>query len=147
MRSMNDKKCAFCSNSEVRDRLITENDLAWSFLTYQPITPGHTLVAPKRCVEYFEDLSKEEILAIFDLVEDIKKRLKKEFSSDGFNVAYNHGEVAGQTVPHVHVHVVPRKNGDDGIYTYEPREFLYRPGVRDISPQEELLEIAQKLKN
>lgn len=57
------------------------------------------------------------------------------------------GENAGQTVPHFHLHIVPRKSGDAGILEYEPRVFLYRPGTRAISPSEELQQTAELIKN
>lgn len=57
------------------------------------------------------------------------------------------GENAGQTVPHFHLHVVPRKSGDSGILQYEPRVFLYRPGSRAISPSEELHQTAENIRN
>jgi diadenosine tetraphosphate (Ap4A) HIT family hydrolase len=72
----------------------------------------------------------------------IKNALKKSFDADGFNVAWNEGVSAGQTVDHLHIHIVPRKAGDAGIYEYEPRKFLYRPGSRIKSPKRELREIA-----
>lgn len=61
-------------------------------------------------------------------------------------MAWNEGGVAGQTVPHLHMHLVPRKQGDEGITEYEPRKFLYRPGSRAESPVEEIREIAKLLK-
>ena len=73
--------------------------------------------------------------------------MKKTFNAEGFNIAYNQGEVAGQNIPHLHVHVLPRKNGDAGITEYEPRKFLYRPGSRETIPENELKEIAELIKN
>jgi len=60
--------------------------------------------------------------------------LKKALVAEGFNFAWNEGAVAGQTVPHFNLHIVPRTTGDSGIWEYEPREFLYRPGSRAASP-------------
>lgn len=130
--------CAFCGNPEVADRIVIENDLAFAFPTNIPITPGHMLVSPKRHVEFYEDLTPEERVAIADLQNKLLKALKASLSAEGFNFAWNHGTMAGQGVPHFHLHIVPRKEGDAGIYQYDPRVFLYRPGSRETSPNEEL---------
>ncbi|MCI5051828.1 MAG: HIT domain-containing protein [Simkaniaceae bacterium] len=130
---------------DVNDRVILKNDLAYAFVAYMPILPGHSLLCPVREVATFEELKPEEIKAIFELLPKIKHALQKEFGATGFNVAWNEGEIAGQTVPHLHLHIVPRSEGDKGIAEYEPRQFLYRPGERDISPNEELVEVAQAL--
>lgn len=68
-------------------------------------------------------------------------------NAEGFNFAWNMGEEAGQSVPHFHLHVVPRKPGDTGILEYEPRKFLYRPGSRAVSPEEELQALARLVRN
>ena len=65
---------------------------------------------------------------------------------EGFNFAWNEGSVAGQTVPHFHLHIVPRKKRDAGITEYEPRVFLYRPGSRADSQHEELVSFAKELR-
>ena len=126
--------------------MIAENDLAWAFPTNIPITPGHTLVIPKRCVALFDDMTDAERAAIFDLADTIKGALRKVLGTQGFNLAWNEGTVAGQTVPHFHLHIVPRTEGDTGIYEYEPRKFLYRTGSREETPEEELSEVARQLR-
>lgn len=138
--------CAFCENLDVKKRMVIENDLAFAFPTYTPIVPGHILVVPKRHVQYFEELTLEEKKAIEDLREILKRALVKTLDAQGFNYAWNEEEIGGQSVPHFHLHIVPRKEGDAGIYGYEPREFLYRPGTRAQSPDTELLEIVEELK-
>lgn len=139
-------KCAFCELVANLDRKVGENDLAWAFLTYIPITPGHTLVVPKRCVPNYEDLTDEEVLAIRDLTLKVQNSLKKTFQSKGFNLAWNQGKGFGQSVPHYHLHIVPRKEDDNGIIDYEPRKFLYRPGSREKTPEDELVKVAQLIK-
>ena len=127
--------CAFCENKENGERIFIDNELANAFLTTQPIVPGHTLVVPKRCVSKFEDLTIGERNAVFELMNKVKIALKKTFNCEGFNHAWNEDSVAGQAVPHFHLHIVPRKKGDKGICEYEPRKFIYRPGSRENSPQ------------
>jgi diadenosine tetraphosphate (Ap4A) HIT family hydrolase len=131
----------------IRDRLVAENEFAFSFLTHIPIVPGHLLICPIRVVDNCEKLTVEEWQAVLTLQKQVCIALKKIFNAEGFNFAWNMGEKAGQTVPHFHLHVVPRKEGDSGILEYEPRVFLYRPGSRAISPMEELRQTADLIKS
>ena len=90
---------------------------------------------------------KQEKIAVEDLRIKIKHALIKCLKAEGFNYAWNEEEIGGQSVPHFHLHIVPRKEGDAGIYEYEPREFIYRPGPRTVlTEQEELNEIAELIK-
>ena len=139
--------CTFCEITEIKARTIVENELAWAFPTNIPIVPGHILVVPKRCVANYDQLSANEWQAIDDLIRKLKIALKKTFDAEGFNFAWNEGKMFGQSVPHFHLHIVPRKTGDTGIYNYEPRQFLYRPGERETSPEEELSEAAKLIRN
>jgi histidine triad (HIT) family protein len=142
----NNKVCVFCTNPGVKEREIIRNELAWAFPTNIPIVPGHVLICPIRCVADFNDLTKEEVAAIFDLQKKLKKTFKKVFGAEGFNYAWNEGELAGQAVPHFHLHMLPRKQGDTGITEYDPRKFLYRPGSRETSPDEELNAVVKEIK-
>lgn len=139
--------CPFCNEKEIKQRLIIENELVFAFPTNIPIVPGHILLCPKRHVQYYEEITLEEKIAIEELRFKLKKALLKAFKAEGFNYAWNEEEVGGQSVKHFHLHIVPRKEGDVGIHKYEPREFLYRPGPRTIiTPQEELNEVAELVK-
>jgi diadenosine tetraphosphate (Ap4A) HIT family hydrolase len=138
--------CAFCSNPTIQERRIIENTLAFAFTTNIPIVPGHVLIIPKRHIQFYEEATSEEKEAMEELREKLKSALTKTFNAQGFNYAWNEGKVGGQSVPHFHLHMVPRTEGDAGIYQYEPREFLYRPGTRAESPEEELSEITQMIK-
>ena len=115
------------------------------FLTNIPVVPGHILICPIRCVATFDELTQEEINAIFDLRNKLKTVLTKVFGAEGFNYAWNEGQSAGQAVSHFHLHMLPRKVGDTGITEYEPRKFLYRPGSREESPKSELESITKIL--
>jgi diadenosine tetraphosphate (Ap4A) HIT family hydrolase len=139
-------RCAFCELPVIQERKIIENNLAWAFPSNIPIVPGHVLICPKRCVAKFEDLTFEEKEAIYILIKKLKQSLIKLFNAQGFNYAWNEGKLAGQSVPHFHLHLLPRKEADTGIIEYEPRKFLYRPGERENSPEEELLTIAKEIR-
>jgi histidine triad (HIT) family protein len=143
---MSDIRCAYCEIPAIKEREIIRNEHAWAFPTNIPIVPGHVLVAPIRCVAAVEDLTSEELTAIFDLREKLKSALTRVFGAEGFNYAWNEGRLAGQSVPHFHLHILPRKEGDAGITEYEPRKFLYRPGERDASPEKELRSVAELIK-
>jgi len=90
-----------------------------------PISPGHTLIIPKRHIGSFFDISPDEREDLMSLVSTAKAELAAEFKPDGFNIGINDGPVAGQTVPHLHIHLIPRYKGDMG----DPRG-----GVRWIIP-------------
>lgn len=139
-------KCVYCELPEIKERAIILNEYAWAFLTNIPIVPGHVLIAPIRCVARFEDLTEQEVKAIFDIRNKLKEVLVKVFGAEGFNYAWNENKIAGQSVPHFHLHMLPRKDGDTGIAEYEPRKFLYRPGSREDSPEAELQAVADLIK-
>ncbi|MHB1086645.1 MAG: HIT family protein [Minisyncoccota bacterium] len=139
--------CVFCSDAEIDAREIIRNGFVRAFPTNIPIVPGHTLVCPLRHVGTFAELNADEREGLVSLAETIKAALAKLYGSTGFHEAWNEGAVAGQSVPHFHLHIVPRKDGDEGITEYEPRKFLYRPGSRQETVEEELRAIAQEIKN
>ena len=138
-----EKKHVAFGKYDVSDKIILMTDYTIAFPTNIPIVPGHVLLCPRRIVAKFEDLTSLEREELFDLMAQLKIALTKAFQAEGFNIAWNEGEIAGQTVPHVHVHIVPRKSGDEGVVDYEPRQFLYRPGSREISPAQELQKVSQ----
>lgn len=106
--------CLFC-DLQVRDRqrIVAENDLAYVTRDGFPVTAGHTLFIPKRhAMDYF-DLVQAEVYAINTLMADQKAVLQREDPTiEGFNIGMNCGEVAGQSVFHCHVHLIPRRKGD-----------------------------------
>ena len=138
--------CIYCTAPEIKARTLTRNDLAWAFLTNIPITPGHTLVAPVRHVQKFEELTADEKAAIFALAAEVKDALRAAFGAEGFNHAWNEAAAAGQSIPHFHLHIVPRVAGDAGVLEYEPRKFIYRPGSREATPEAELAAITKEIK-
>lgn len=133
------------TDPDISYRIIAHNRLAFAFLTNTPIVPGHTLICPKQPIMASGGLTPEIWSDIMVLKAIVCAQLQKVLGAQGFNFAWNEGAVAGQSVPHFHLHVVPRKEHDTGIYQYEPRSFLYRPGSRAESPEQELLLLAQEL--
>jgi histidine triad (HIT) family protein len=139
-------KCEFCNEKEFENRTVFENKTVRAFLTKTPIVPGHTLIIPKRHAETIFDLTDLELANLFAVTKKITNALTASCGAKGFHYALNQGKFAGQTVPHMHLHIVPRKEGDSGIVDYEPRKFLYRPDSRAESPQQELSQTAMLIK-
>jgi len=100
--------CIFC---EIKEYTL-ENDLAYAIFDKSPVTKGHLLIIVKRHIEGYFESTREEKIAILDLIEEAKRYLEFHFSPDGYNIGVNVGEAAGQTVTHLHVHVIPRYKGD-----------------------------------
>ena len=120
---MTDSNCPFCSISP--DRVVMENDHAYIVRDGFPVSEGHTLIIPKRHVSSWFETHAIEKAAILQAMDEVKLLLDDEFSPDGYNVGINDGEAAGQTVLHLHVHLIPRYKGD----SEDPRG-----GVRWIVP-------------
>ena len=103
-------ECAFCDLPPAR--VLGGNELAIAFADAFPVSPGHTLVIPRRHVSDFFELSPAEVAAVLEVLFRMQTRLVAEQKPDGFNVGVNVGAAAGQTVMHVHVHLIPRYLGD-----------------------------------
>lgn len=102
-------KCVFCN---IKDNYLYENDLAFAIYDGIPACKGHCLVIPKRHVETYFDLTKEEIGAMLELAKLVKSYLDELYQPDGYNVGFNVKEAGGQTVFHAHMHILPRYKGD-----------------------------------
>jgi len=113
--------CPFCQITEV----VLKNELAYTLYDSYPVNEGHLLIIPYRHVSDYFELSKEEQAAVQSLLVEGKALLTKQYHPDGFNVGINISEAAGQTVWHVHVHLIPRYKGDMD----DPRG-----GVRGVIP-------------
>ena len=108
--------CIFCRivDGDIPARTVHEDDDVLAFLDASPLAPGHTLVVPKHHRERLNDATADEAARVFDAVYDLTPRVERAVDADATTVAINNGEVAGQEVPHVHVHLVPRFEGDGG---------------------------------
>lgn len=103
--------CPLCERV-LRGTLICANDLAVAFADGYPVSPGHTLVVPRRHVANFFSLSEDEQCALWSLVPCAERILTREHGPAGYNIGVNVGTAAGQTVAHVHLHLIPRYEGD-----------------------------------
>jgi len=118
------KYCPFCDKANYE----REGDLAFTKTDSYPVSKGHTLVIPKRHISSYFECTDDERLELWSLVEQVKTLLDRTFEPDGFNIGINIGPAAGQTVPHMHIHVIPRYSGDMD----DPRG-----GVRGVIPDKQ----------
>jgi len=103
--------CLFCDIK--KSGLAGENNLAYASYDSYPVVDNHCLIIPKRHVEDYFDLTDEEIIACNKLIKKIKKDIEsKDSSVKGFNIGTNSGKVAGQSIMHCHIHLIPRRKGD-----------------------------------
>lgn len=115
--------CVFCQLP--RDRIVSENEHAILIEDAFPVSPGHSLVIPKRHVASFFEVSADERVSMLALLDLARGVLQARHRPDGFNIGINDGAAAGQTVPHLHMHLIPRYQGDQA----DPRG-----GVRWVIP-------------
>lgn len=102
--------CVFCSLPA--ERVAGQNELAVWIRDGFPVSDGHSLILPRRHISSFFDATSEERTAMLALLDEACAAARKEFLPDGFNIGVNDGQAAGQTVPHLHIHLIPRRYGD-----------------------------------
>ena len=119
--------CPFC-NPAPEIEIVTESATAYAIYDKFPVSDGHVLIIPKKhFADYFELSFKEQSACVF-MMNKVKGIVAERFNPDGFNIGVNIGEKAGQTVNHVHIHLIPRYNGD----VEDPRG-----GVRGVIPEKQ----------
>lgn len=108
--------CLFCSiaGKEVPSAVIYEDDFALAFLDIHPLSLGHTVVIPKNHAENIISLPKELVGPVFLAVQKTAALLSNALVPKGFTIGINHGKVSGQTIDHLHIHIIPRYEGDGG---------------------------------
>ena len=122
--------CLFC-NSKVSG-IAHENDLAYASYDTYPVSDQHCLIIPKRHVDDYFELSNDEVIACNDLIKIIKKEiLDNDQSVKAFNIGTNAGKLAGQSIMHCHIHLIPRREGDvdnpqGGVRSVIPKKQHYK---------------------
>jgi len=116
--------CPFCTPED--SRIIQSNIYTFAIYDGYPISPSHCLIIPKRHMASFFEATREEQAAMLDMLAMMRTILQKEHKPNGFNIGINDGAAAGQTVMHLHIHLIPRYTGDQP----DPRG-----GVRWIFPE------------
>lgn len=123
--SSKEKPCPFCTLPG--GRVVEENELALLILDGYPVSPGHSLIIPKRHVGSFFEATAPERAALLALLDKAKDLVEQGHAPAGYNIGINDGAAAGQTVPHLHIHLIPRYTGDQD----DPRG-----GVRWVIPEQ-----------
>lgn len=121
---------------EIPCEKVFEDEYVFAFLDIRPLAPGHTLVVPKREVERLDQMTPDEAAALGRVLPELGRRIVAAVGAAGYNVLQNNGEVAGQEVPHVHVHLIPRQANDGLGYCWKPQQ---------VTP-EALAEVAQRIR-
>lgn len=134
-------QCIFCRivNGEIPSTKVHEDAHTLAFLDIQPLAKGHVLVVPKTHHAHLQDMPKEGADALWHAVHALVSRVETALQAEATTVAVNNGRAAGQEVPHVHVHVVPRTSGDAGGPIHAA--FPERPTVS----REEMSEIQKRI--
>lgn len=121
---MGNESCLFCRLP--REQILIDGPIAVAKRDGYPVSKGHTLIIPRRHFASFFDATEEERRAMLRLLDEVKAMLDREHKPDGYNIGINDGPAAGQTVMHLHMHLIPRYIGD----LPDPRG-----GVRWILPE------------
>jgi histidine triad (HIT) family protein len=117
-RSVPPEQCVFCQivSRKLPAAIVYENDNYIAFMDKAPFSEGHTLVCPKKHGETIWDMTEEDIGGLFALASRLSRAVMRATNSDGFRFVQNNGEAANQVVAHVHVHVIPVKLSNKGLW-------------------------------
>ena len=103
--------CLFCDSK--KSGIAHENDLAYASYDSYPVSDHHCLIIPKRHIKDYFDMTNDELIACNDLIQIVKNEiLSKDTNVEGFNIGTNAGKIAGQSIMHCHIHLIPRREGD-----------------------------------
>ncbi len=136
--------CAFCDKQIINRQKFYEDDLVLALCTHKPIVPSHFLIIPKRHVERLEMLSTEEMSRIYQVINQVNRATRKVFQTSSYFIHQKNGTEVGQSVPHVHFHLIAKHPGDNSSFKFLIKMLiasLYRP----IS-SEDMQKIVEKMK-
>lgn len=107
--------CIFCKiiAGEITSDIIAENDKALAILDIKPVRAGHILVMPKKHFASLEEIELDSLLAVASLLKEMGLLIKEKLQADSYNVILNNDKAAGQEIPHLHFHLIPRISGDE----------------------------------
>ncbi len=130
--------CLFCKiiKKEIKAEIIYEDEEALAVLDVHPKAPGHTMILPKVHADNLLDLPDEKVGPVFQAVKKVTEIIKKSLKSDAFTIGINNGKYSGQVIDHLHIHIIPRWQGDGGKSIHS---------VVDNVPKESLEEIKKRI--
>lgn len=133
------KDCLFCKlkDNKIPAEIIYQNDWVVSFLDVQPRAPGHAVVIPRNHYPTLIDMPEGEIGHLFSSIKTVAQLLSDKLQPDGLTIGINQGLASGQTIDHIHVHLMPRFLNDNGGSIH---------GIVNNKPSESLAEISEKLR-
>mgnify|MGYP000670791822 CR=1 FL=1 len=133
------KDCLFCKigNKKIKSFILKDTKFSLAFLDINPLTPGHTLVIPKKHRKSFSELKNNEFVDFFKIIKNLMNLLRKKLKVNSFTLGVNDGKEAGQTIEHLHFHIIPRYPNDGGKSIHS---------IVNFPPKEKLEEIYNKLK-
>ncbi|MEW5316942.1 MAG: hypothetical protein WDW38_008280 [Sanguina aurantia] len=133
MNSLDETKFSFGAFTIQPSEVFVTSQHSFAFVNLKPIVPGHVLVSPKRVVQRFTEMTSEEVADLWILVQRVGKVVESHYSAASLTLAMQDGPLAGQSVPHVHVHVLPRRAGDfarnDDVYD------ALEQGSKEMAPE------------
>lgn len=121
---MKDANCIFCkiANGEIPSRTLYEDDDFRVIMDLAPATKGHSLILPKEHYKNIYEIADDTAAKVLPLAKKMATLMTEKLGADGFNIVQNNNEVAGQTVFHFHVHLIPRYNDDNQSLVMKPQE-------------------------
>lgn len=121
---MKDDNCIFCkiANGEIPSRTFYEDEDFRVIMDLAPATKGHSLIMPKNHYKNIYEIADDTAAKVFPLAKKMAALMTEKLGADGFNIVQNNNEVAGQTVFHFHVHLIPRYNDDNQSLVMKPQE-------------------------
>jgi histidine triad (HIT) family protein len=139
---MFDPNCIFCkiADGKIKARIVSQNNKAIALLDAMPLSIGHTLVIPRSHYQKVQEMNREYSSAVFDMLWQVCLAVEKAAGVNASTIAIHNGKEAGQEIPHVHIHIIPR-NTDDGA---GPVHSMFKK--RPISNPEEMDLIHNRIK-
>ena len=104
------ENCFFCT--QPKENLVLEDHMFFSIYDAAPVSPGHAMIIPKHHIVSFFDMPLEMAKDLYAFIIKVKKRIDEKHNPHGYNVGINDGRVAGRSIDHLHVHLIPRYSGD-----------------------------------
>lgn len=126
--------CPFCDPKIIQKQKFYEEDLSIALYSYKPLMEGHCLIIPRRHVEHYEELTADEMASMNRLIQKTHKAVSKALCTKSYLLLQKNGKDVGQSVPHVHIHYIPKPNHDGSILGLYMR-FLFNPLKSPISPE------------